>query len=408
MSGPLAHLKVLELSRVLAGPWAAQVLADLGADVIKVERPLTGDDTRAWGPPWLTDAAGRPTGQSAYFASTNRGKRSVAVDLSSEDGQEVVRQLALWADVVIENFKVGGLRQYGLDPAALRALNPRLIVCSITGFGQTGPLAPLPGYDLLVQAMGGLMSLTGPAEGPPYKTGVAVADLMTGMYASTAILAALSYRDRTGLGQHIDLALLDTQVAWLANQGAGALATGRAPARQGNAHPSIVPYEVFEAADGHLVLAVGNDGQFRAFCEVVGRPEWATDARYRSNALRVSHREELVVAIAALLRAHDRATWLTALEARGVPCGPVRTLDEVFTEPQLVHRGAVVVQPHPTAGEVRTLANPMHFSATPVRYDRPPPLLGQHTREVLTGLLTLGDDVVKRLLTQAHGEDRGA
>jgi crotonobetainyl-CoA:carnitine CoA-transferase CaiB-like acyl-CoA transferase len=392
MSGPLAHLKVLELSRVLAGPWAAQVLADLGADVIKVERPGSGDDTRAWGPPWLLDAEGKPTSESAYFLSTNRGKRSVAIDLATAEGQEVVRRLARWADVVIENFKVGGLLQYGLDAQSLREADPRLIVCSITGFGQTGPRASQPGYDLLVQAMGGLMSLTGPADGAPYKTGVAVADLMTGMYASTAILAALAHRDRTGEGQHIDLALLDTQVAWLANQGAGFLASGRPPTRQGNAHPSIVPYEIFEASDGHVVIAVGNDGQFRAFCGLIGSPEWADDPRWVSNALRVRNREELVAQIASRLHEKPREHWLTACEAHGVPCGPVRRLDEVFEEPQLKHRGAIVTQAHPLGGVVRTLANPIHFSGTPIDYNRPPPMLGEHTKEVLREVLGMLKD----------------
>ncbi|HMV66971.1 MAG TPA: CaiB/BaiF CoA-transferase family protein, partial [Myxococcota bacterium] len=294
MTGPLAHLRVLDLSRVLAGPWATQTLADLGADVLKIERPGRGDDTRGWGPPWLGDAERRDDGMSAYFLCCNRNKRSLEVDVASPEGAALVRRLAAVADVVVENFKPGDLDRYGLGPAALLAANPRLVVCSISGFGQTGPLRDRPGYDLMIQAAGGLMSVTGAPDGPPTKVGVAVADLMTGMYAATAILAALAHRDRAGEGQHIDLALLDTQVAWLANQATNLLATGRAPGRMGNAHPNLVPYEVFEAADGWFVLAVGNDAQFAAFSHVAGRPEWATDARFSTNAGRVAHRDVLV------------------------------------------------------------------------------------------------------------------
>jgi crotonobetainyl-CoA:carnitine CoA-transferase CaiB-like acyl-CoA transferase len=386
-SETLSHLRVLDLSRVLAGPWATQVLADLGAEVIKVERPGAGDETRGWGPPWLRDARGAETRESAYFASANRGKKSIAVDVTRPEGQAIVRRLAERSDVLIENFKVGALSRYGLGYEDLAALNPRLVYCSITGFGQTGPYRARPGYDFLIQGMGGLMSVTGEADGEPMKVGVAITDLLTGMYAATALLAALAHRDRTGRGQWIDLALLDVQVATLANQAEAYLASGRVPGRLGNAHPSIVPYQAFATADGHVVLAVGNDGQFERLCEVAGRPELAQDPRFRTNAARVEHRAEVVRALAPILASRTSAQWISALEGAGVPCGPINDLAQVFADPQVRHRAVQVEAPHPLAGSVPMVASPIRLSATPVAYDTPPPLLGQHTREVLEGVL---------------------
>lgn len=379
--GPLAHLRVLDLSRVLAGPWSGQLLGDLGADVVKVERPGAGDDTRAWGPPWLGGDAPRADGMSSYFLSCNRNKRSIAIDLAAD--AELVRQLAGVADVVLENFKPGTLERYGIGPHDLLRLNPRLVVASISGFGHTGPDRDRAGYDLLIQAMGGLMSVTGDPSGPPQKTGVAISDLMTGMYATVAVLAALAHRDRTGEGQHIDLALLDTQLAWMANQATATLATGRAPARMGNAHPSIAPYEVFEARDGWLVLAVGNDAQFSAFAQLSGHPAWATDPRFATNAARVAHREVLRALVADAIAQRDRADWTAACLDAGVPCGPIHDLAEAFGLPQARARGAVVEQPDRDGATVRTPANPIHFSATPVRYDRPPPRVDEHRAEIL-------------------------
>ena len=394
---PLAGVRVLDLSRVLAGPWCTQTLADLGADVIKVERPpgasgSGGDDTRGWGPPFLKDSTGADTAEAAYYLGTNRNKRSITVDIARQEGQALIRQIALLSDVFVENYKVGDMARYGLDFASLHALNPRLVYCSITGFGQTGPYRERAGYDYAIQGMGGLMSVTGPSRaeiaddqsgGGPQKVGVAVADLFTGMYASTAILAALRHRDRTGQGQAIDMALLDTQVAMLANLGANYLATGIAPQRMGNAHQNIVPYQVFEVADGHLILAVGNDGQFAKFCEVAGQPQLAGDARFARNAGRVRHRDTLVPMLAALLKARTRADWLTALEAAKVPCGPINDLAEAFADPQVRERAMTVQMPHPQAGSVHLVASPMKFSATPVQYRMPPPLLGEHTAQVL-------------------------
>ncbi len=400
MTGPLAHVRVLDLSRVLAGPWAGQMLADLGAEVIKVERPGAGDDTRGWGPPFLKDEAGADTSEAAYYLSANRGKRSVTIDFTRPEGQELVRKLAADADVVIENFKVGGLKKYGLDYASLKAVNPSLVYCSITGFGQDGPYAHRAGYDFMIQGMGGLMSLTGAPDGAPggepMKVGVAITDIFTGMYATSAILAALSYKERTGEGQHIDMALLDVQVATLANQAMNYLAGGTVPKRLGNAHPNIVPYQAFQTADGYIILAVGNDGQFARFCAVAGQPELAQDARYATNRARVQNRDVLVPQIADLIRARPSAFWLESLEAAGVPCGPINTLDQVFADPQVVHRGLKVSVPHPTAGHVDLVASPMKFSATPVTYDRAPPTLGQDTDAVLQGL-GLDADAVERL-----------
>ncbi len=382
MSGALDGVRVLDLSRVLAGPWAGQNLADLGADVIKVERPGTGDDTRAWGPPWLQDEAGRPTAEAAYFLSCNRGKRSVTIDLTRPEGAALVRRLAADSHVLIENFKVGGLAKYGLDWPSLRALNPRLVYCSITGFGQTGPYRERAGYDVMIQAMGGLMAVTGTPE-EPMKVGVALCDVLTGMYATVAVLAALRHAERTGAGQHIDMALLDVQVASLANQALIYLVTGQGPPRLGNAHPNIVPYQSFATADGHVIVAVGNDAQYRRFCEVLGQPELGTDPRYASNARRVENRAELVPRLAEALRARPSAHWLERLAAVGVPCGPINELDQVFADPQVEARGVRIELPHPSAGRVPLVASPLRLEATPPRYERPPPTLGQHTEEVL-------------------------
>lgn len=384
---PLAGVRVLDLSRVLAGPWCTQTLADLGADVIKIERPGTGDDTRGWGPPFLKDRSGQDTAEAAYYLGTNRNKRSVTVDIAKPAGQELVRALAVKCDVFIENFKVGDMVRYGLDVESMLALNPRLVYCSVTGFGQTGPYRERAGYDYAVQGMGGLMSVTGERDdlpgGGPQKVGVAVADLFTGMYATVAILAALRHRDLTGEGQAIDMALLDTQVAMLANLGANYLATGVPPKRMGNAHQNIVPYQVFEVADGHIILAVGNDSQYAKFCEIAGRPELAADERFARNAGRVRHRELLVPLLAEIMRTRRKADWLAALEAAKVPCGAINDLDEVFADPQVRSRGMTVEVPHPLAGSVPLVASPMKFSRTPVQYHRAPPLLGEHTQDVL-------------------------
>ena len=388
----LSGVRVLDLSRVLAGPWCTQTLADLGADVVKVERPETGDDTRGWGPPFLKDRDGAVTAEAAYFLGTNRNKRSITVDISQVEGQALIRELALTSDVFIENYKVGDMARYGLDATTLCALNPRLVYCSITGFGQTGPYRERAGYDYAVQGMGGLMSVTGPSRaeiaddasgGGPQKVGVAVADLFTGMYACTAILAALRHAQASGCGQSIDLALLDTQVAMLANLGANYLATGVAPQRVGNAHQNIVPYQVFEVSDGHMIVAVGNDTQFAKFCDVAGQPQIAADARFTRNADRVRHRAILVPMLAALLKARPRAVWLATLEAAKVPCGPINDLAEVFADPQVQQRDMVVSVPHVLAGNVRLVASPIKMSLTPVQYRSAPPLLGEHTDSVL-------------------------
>ncbi|HEY6912818.1 MAG TPA: CaiB/BaiF CoA-transferase family protein [Myxococcales bacterium] len=373
MAAPLSHLRVLDLSRVLAGPWASQTLADLGAEVIKVERPVAGDDTRAWGPPWLGE-------ESAYFLSANRGKKSITVDLSRDAGQEIVRRLAALSDVLIENYKVGALAKYRLSWDALAALNPRLVYCSITGFGQTGPYRDRAGYDFLLQGMGGLMSITGEAEGPPMKVGVAITDILTGMYASTGILAALAQREKTGRGQHLDVALLDVQVAMLANQAESFLVTGNAPGRLGNAHPSIVPYRAFATADGHIILAAGNDGQFARFCEVAGRPGLARDPRYSTNAARVANRAELEPLLAEILAERKSADWIAALEAATVPCGPINDLAQVFSDVQVLHRGLRV-----EADSVPMVRSPLRLEGTEAC--PPPPALGAHTDEVLVDLL---------------------
>lgn len=389
--GALHGVKVLDLSRVLAGPWATQMLGDLGADVVKVERPGVGDDTRAWGPPWLEAGENGERGTSAYFTCANRNKRSVAIDLSSSDGQALVRRLAMRADVLVENFKVGGLAPYGLDHASLSRDHPGLIYCSITGFGQSGPYAQRPGYDFLVQGMGGLMSVTGQADGEPgggpMKVGVALVDVMTGLYASNAILAALQHRHRTGEGQHIDVALLDVQVAALANQAANHLVSAKVPQRMGNAHPNIVPYQDFPTADGHMILTVGNEGQFQRLCAVAGHPQWASDPRFQTNAARVRHREELVALLRAETVKRRTGQWIEALEAAGVPCGPINDIAQVFSDPQVVARGLRVQMQGPD-GEVSVVANPLRLSASPVSYERAPPGLGAHNPDVIRDWLT--------------------
>lgn len=388
--GALQGLKVLDLSRVLAGPWASQILGDLGADVVKVERPGAGDDTRAWGPPWVASKENDER-QAAYFQCANRNKRSVAIDLATPEGQAQVRALAAKADVVLENFKVGGLAAYGLDHGSLKAANPRLIYCSITGFGQTGPYAPRAGYDFLIQGMGGLMSLTGRADGEdgagPQKVGVALVDIMTGLYATIAVLAALSHRDRTGEGQHIDLALLDVQVATLANQAANYLASGVAPKRLGNAHPNIVPYQDFPTADGDMILAIGNDGQFSRFCAIAGHAEWARDERFSTNPARVANRSVLIPLLRQTTVMKTTAEWVAALEAEAVPCGPINRLDQVFADPQVQARGMKIELTHPAFGRVPMVANPIRLSATPVAYRQAPPALGEHTADVLADWL---------------------
>ncbi|MFN7236885.1 MAG: CaiB/BaiF CoA transferase family protein [Brevundimonas sp.] len=385
--GPLAGVRVLDLSRVLAGPWATQTLADLGADVIKIERPGTGDDTRQWGPPFTTRADGSP-GDAAYFLCANRGKKSVELDIASPEGSAAVRRLAADCDVLVENFKAGGLKKYGLDHASLSAINPRLIYCSITGFGQDGPRARQAGYDYMIQAMGGLMSITGQPDGTPgaepMKVGVAVVDLFTGLYAANAILAALLYARATGEGQHIDIALFDVQAAMLANQATNFFVSGVAPTRMGNAHPNLAPYQPFPCTDGMVVIAVGNDGQFRQLCAALGAPDLGTDPRFASNADRIAHRAVLTAELSSLTAACDMAGLMSRLEAAGVPCGPVNTVDQVFAESQAAHRGLVVEQTRPDlAAPVRTVASPIRLSRTPVAYDRPPPALGADTDEVL-------------------------
>lgn len=390
MAGALSHIRVLDLSRILAGPWAGQILADLGADVIKVERPGPGDDTRGWGPPWIKDDQGQDTSVAAYYLCANRNKRSITVDITQPEGQDIVRRLAAQSDVVLENFKLGGLKQYGLDYDSLKAVNPRLVYCSITGFGQDGPYAPRAGYDFLIQGLGGLMSITGRPDGEPgagpMKVGVALTDILTGLYATNAVLAALAWREQSGEGQYIDMALMDVQVACLANQAMNYLATGSNPRRMGNAHPSIVPYQDFPTADGHMILAIGNDGQFARFCEVAGRPELAADARFATNRARVEHRAELIPLLNEITATRTTAEWIGQLEARAVPCGPINGLAEVFADPQVQARGLAVKMPHPEAGEVPLVASPIRLSKTPVEYRRAPPLVGEHTDEILAGL----------------------
>ncbi|MGZ5085897.1 MAG: CaiB/BaiF CoA transferase family protein [Usitatibacter sp.] len=401
MSPILEGVRVLDLTRVLAGPWATQNLADLGAEVIKVERPGQGDDTRRWGPPFLRDREGRDTSDAAYYLACNRGKKSVTLDLASAEGRALARSLAMKCDVLVENFKVGDLARYGLDYDSLAGDNPRLVYCSITGFGQDGPYRDRPGYDFMVQGLGGLMSVTGERDdlpgGGPQKVGVAVSDLFTGMYSTSAILAALLHRERSGRGQRIDMALLDVQVAMLANLSSAYFCSGEVPRRMGNAHQAIVPYHVFRASDGFLVVAVGNDTQFAEFCEVIGAPRWAHDERFATNPQRVRHRDLLVGMIGERMLARTAREWLAALEPSGVPCGPINDLAQVFADPQVRHRGLQVKALHPAAGEVAMVASPMRFSETPIAHDRAPPLLGEHTDEVLKAVLGLDAAEIARL-----------
>ncbi|MFZ6758281.1 CaiB/BaiF CoA transferase family protein [Undibacterium sp. Ji50W] len=400
----LGHIRVLDLTRVLAGPWCAQNLADLGAEVIKVERPGSGDDTRTWGPPYLRDAEGNNTTEAAYYLAANRGKQAITVDIATAEGQQIIRELAAKSDVVLENYKVGQLKKYGLDYASLKLIKPDLVYCSITGFGQNGPYAHRAGYDFIVQGMGGFMSLTGERDdlpgGGPQKAGVAIADLMTGMYSTIAVMAALTHRDRTGEGQYIDMALLDVQVAMLANMNMNYLASGNAPKRWGNAHPNIVPYQTFATADGHIIVAAGNDGQYKKFVQAGGQPELADDPRFSSNPSRVAHRDVLVPVLAEMVRRKTKQEWISLLETAGVPCGPINTLDEVFENPQVQAREMQFNLPHPTAGQVRLVASPMKLSATPVTYPSAPPLLGQHTQTILTDLLGYDEQQLAALKTR--------
>ncbi|MGF1649819.1 MAG: CaiB/BaiF CoA transferase family protein [Hyphomicrobiaceae bacterium] len=400
MSPPLAHIRVLDLSRVLAGPLAGQMLADMGAEVIKIERPRTGDDTRGWGPPYFVAPTDSDPGISAYFSCANRGKRSVALDLGHPDGQALVRRIAATSDVLIENFKLGGLARYGLDYASLRAINPGLIYCSITGFGQTGPYAHRAGYDFLVQGMGGMMSITGEpdeAGGGPVKVGVAIADQISGMNALTGILAALIRRAQTGEGAHVDVALLDSTVAALANQAASFLATGLAPERMGNAHPTVVPYQTFETADGHIILAVGNDSQFAKFCAVAGLEHLATDPRFATNAARIVNRSDLIPIVAQAMKARARDAWIAALERAGVPCGPINTIADVFDDPHVKARQTRRPLATGEEGAIDVVANPIRLSAHDTTAPSPPPRLGAHTREVLMGVLGLSDREIAAL-----------
>lgn len=402
MQRPLSHIRVLDLSRILAGPWATQTLADLGAEIIKIERPGTGDDTRGWGPPFLRRPDGTETAESAYFLAANRGKRSLAVDLAKPEGAALARALAAKCDVVVENYKLGGLKKYGLDAETLTAAHPGLVYCSITGFGQTGPYAHRAGYDFMIQGMGGLMSVTGEADGRPgggpQKAGVALADVMTGLYAAIAILGALAHRDRTGRGQHIDMALLDVQVATLANQALNHLVSGRPPGRMGNAHPNIVPYQAFATADGHIILAVGNDAQFARFCAEAGRPDLADDPRFATNRARVAHRDALIAILDPILAARASADWLAALERLGVPCGPINTIDRVFADRHVKARGLELALDHASGAVAPGVASPLRLADTPPAQDVAPPALGQHTRAVLGELLGLDDAEIDRLV----------
>lgn len=395
----LDGIKVLDLSRVLAGPWCTQILADLGADVVKIERPGVGDDTRTWGPPFIKDANGNDTDQASYFTSCNRNKRSVTIDMATPDGQALLKQMAAQADIVVENFKTGGLKQYGLDHESLRAANPRLIYCSVTGFGHDGPYAERAGYDLMIQAMTGMMSITGRPDdvpgGGPLRVGVALTDLFTGVYASTAILAALQVRDRTGEGQHIDMALLDVGMAILANQASAFLNTGKAPQRQGNTHPSLAPYQDFPTQDGSMLLAIGNNGQFARFCEAAGHAEWAADARFATNTLRVKHRGVLIPMMEELTRTRTTADWVTLLEDKAVPCGPINDIAQAFDDAQVKSRGLAVTLPRDAGDGIASItgvASPLRLTATPPVLRHAPPALGQHTQEVLA---EMGIDTIR-------------
>ncbi len=400
----LDGIRVLDLSRILAGPWCTQNLADLGADVIKIERPGVGDDTRAWGPPFLKDGQGIDTNESAYYLSANRNKRSVEADMATPHGAALIRELAAVSDILVENFKVGGLAKYGLDYASLKAINPRLIYCSVTGFGQDGPFAQRTGYDFMIQGMGGLMSITGERDdlpgGGPQKAGVAVTDIVTGMYATVAILAALQERHRSGLGQHLDIALLDSHVALLANQNSNYFNSGVAPTRAGNAHQNVVPYQVFAASDGHLIVATGNESQYRAYCAAIGAPELGDDPRFATNRLRVANRGTLVPLLADIMREGRRDDWIARLEAAGVPCGPINDIAQAFAHPQAQARQLRHDLPHPGGGVAPVTASPLRFSASPVVYRRAPPLLGQHTEEVLRDVLGKSPQAIARFMTK--------
>tara|TARA_Y100001951_G_scaffold775_1_gene484 strand:- start:601 stop:1824 length:1224 start_codon:yes stop_codon:yes gene_type:complete len=401
MSGALSHIRVLDLSRVLAGPWCGQILGDLGAEVIKVEKPGAGDDTRHWGPPYIKDAEGNDSREAAYFQSANRNKQSLTLDFTQPEGQRLVRELVAQCDVLLENFKVGGLAAYGLDYASLKAINPKLIYCSITGFGQTGPYAKRAGYDFMIQGLGGLMSLTGRPEGEegsgPMKVGVALTDILTGLYATVGVLAALNQREQSGIGQHIDVALLDVQVACLANQAMNYLTTGVSPKRLGNAHPNIVPYQDFPSADGNFILAVGNDGQFRKFCEVAGIAGLADDPRYATNKARVANRAELIPQLRQATVFKTTAQWIALLEAAGVPCGPINDLQQVFADPQVQSRGLSFDLPNALGGRTPQVASPLRLSDTPVAYHSAPPLLGQHTDALLQRVLGMSEGQIAAL-----------
>jgi crotonobetainyl-CoA:carnitine CoA-transferase CaiB-like acyl-CoA transferase len=401
MPSPLSHIRVLELSRILAGPWAGQMLADLGAEIIKVEKPIQGDDTRHWGPPYLKSQQDETSAESAYFLSANRGKRSITIDIRHQEGQAIIHQLIQNCDVLIENFKVGSLQKYHLDFASISAINPRLIYCSITGFGQDGPYAQRPGYDFLLQGMGGLMSVTGEPDhlpgGGPQKVGVALTDILTGMYATTAIQAAIIEREKSGLGQHIDLALLDVQVACLANQGMNYLVSQDTPKRMGNAHPNIVPYQTFQTADGFIILTVGNDSQFADFCQVANCETLIQDPLFATNQARVRNRDIVVERLEKIIKAKNSDFWLQQLEIKGVPCGPINDIAQVFDNPQIKHRKMLGELNHPKNGKVPTVANPINFSRTPIVYNQAPPNLGEHTERVLTELLGYDNDVIGKL-----------
>jgi crotonobetainyl-CoA:carnitine CoA-transferase CaiB-like acyl-CoA transferase len=399
MQRALSDIRVFDLTRILAGPTCTQLLGDLGCDILKIERPGAGDDTRKWGPPFLDGEGGEPTHESAYYLASNRNKRSVAIDIARPEGQDLALRLLASCDVLVQNFKAGTLARYGLDYASLKDKFPGLVYCSISGFGQTGPYKDRAGYDYLAQGYGGIMSITGAPDGEPMKVGVGIADIMCGMYATSAILAALHHRQRTGEGQHIDLALLDTQVAWLANEGTNYLVSGKVPKRLGNEHPNIVPYKLFETRDGPVVLAAGNDRQFQRFCSFAGEPQLAEDERFHSNPQRIKNREALYALLVPIFRTRSKAEWVDGLTALGVPCGPVNSIDEVFEDPQVRHRGMRIEMPHPlsASGTVPLLGNPIKMSATPPAYDKPPPYLGQHTAEVLEELLALDDAAIAGL-----------
>jgi len=398
---PLDHLRVLDMSRILAGPWCGQTFADLGAEVIKVERPGTGDDTRGWGPPFMVDADGNETDTAAYFLSANRGKKSVTVDITKPEGQNIIRKLVAECDILLENYKVGGLKKYGLNYESLSEINPGLVYCSITGFGQTGPYSSRAGYDFLIQAMGGLMSVTGEAEskpgGGPQKIGVALSDILTGLYTVIGALSALAYREKTGRGQHVDMSLLDVTVASMANQAMNYLIAGKSPTTMGNAHPNIVPYEAYKAADHYIILAVGNDTQFRRFCEVAGRVDLADDDSYATNRNRVGNRDVLGPILNDIIAAKPRAFWLEELEKVGVPCGPINNLEQVFDDPHIKARGVRQEVNHPAVGALPTVANPIRFSESTIDYDRAPPLLGQHNVDVLQNFLGIDETTLSKL-----------